>query len=76
MEQTGIFLKRLLQRLSPIESKTCEKLDCMVCLNGGKGSSDVHGITYSITCMECANSNEKEKFYIGETSRNAYTGGK
>ena len=76
LEQTGMSLKRLLQRSNPFKSKTCEKADCMVCLNGGKGPCDVHGITYSITCMECANSNEKEKIYIGETSRNAYTRGK
>ena len=48
----------------------------MVCLNGGKCPCDVHGVTYSVTCMEWAISNEKEKISIGETSRNAYTRGK
>ena len=43
----------------------------MVCLSWG-----VHGITYSITCMECAYDNKKEKINIGETLRNAYTRGK
>ena len=72
----NISLKRLLQRSNPFKSETCEKADCMVCLSGGQGPCDVHGITYSITCMECANSNEKETIYIGETSLNAYTRGK
>ena len=48
----------------------------MLCLNGGKGPCDAHGITYCVTCMKCANSNEKEKIYIRETSRNAYTASK
>ena len=69
IERTGISLKRLLQRSNPFKSKICWKADCMVCLNGGKGPCDVHGITYSITCMEWANSNEKENIYIGETSQ-------
>ena len=55
------LLKRLLQRSNPFKSKMCEKADCMVCLNRGKGPCDVLGITYSMTCMECASSNEKEK---------------
>ena len=49
IEQTGISLKRLLQRSNPSKSKIYGKADCMVLLNGGKGPCDVHGITYSGT---------------------------
>ena len=76
IEQTGISLKRLLQRSNPFKCKICGKADCMVCLNGGKGPCDIDGITYSVTCMECANSNEKEQIYIAETSRSAHARGK
>ena len=76
IEQTGISLKRLLQRSNPFKSKICGKADCMVYINGGKGPCDVHGVTYSVTCMECVNTNGKEQTYIGETSRNTYTRGK
>ena len=48
----------------------------MVCLHGGKGPCDARGITYCVTCMKCANSNEKEKIYIREISRKAYTASK
>ena len=76
IEHTCISLKRLLQRSTPFKSKICEKADCLVCINGGKGPCDVHGVTYSVTCMECVNTNGQEQIYIGETSRNAYTRGK
>ena len=36
----------------------------------------MHGITYSVTCMECTNNNEKEKICIEETSPNVYKTGK
>ena len=45
----------------------------MVCPTGRKGPCNVHGITYSITCMECAKDNKQEKIYIGERSRNTCT---
>ena len=75
-EQAGVSLKRLLQRSNPFKRKVCEKDDCMVCRTEGKGSCDAHGVTYSITCTECINDNDKERVYIGETSRSAYTRGK
>ena len=36
-EQSGIPLKRYLQRSNPFKSKKCERDDCLVCTSGGKG---------------------------------------
>ena len=48
----------------------------MVRCTEGKGPCDAHGVTYSITCTKCINDNDKERVYIGETSRSAYARGK
>ena len=76
VEQTGVSLKRLLQRSNPFKRKFCEKDDCMVCCTEGKGPCDAHGVTYSITGTECIDDNDKERVYIGETLRSTYTRGK
>ena len=41
-----------------------------------KVPGELYGITLSITYIECANENENDKIYIGETSRGANARGK
>ena len=70
VEQSGMTLKRELQRSDPFRDKTCGREQCMVCQNGGKGNCNAIGVTYELICGSC------EHKYIGETSRTAYTRGK
>ena len=56
-----------------ISSANQSRFERYACLTGGKGPCDVHGIIYSITCIECTNNNGRESIYIEETSHTAYT---
>ena len=58
------------QRSDPFKSRKCERGDCPVCREDGKGPCDRQSVTYNIKCAEC------NDIYIGETSRSAYTRGK
>ena len=58
------------QRSDPFKSRKCERGDCPVCREDGKGPCDRQSVTYNIKCAEC------NDIYIGETSSSAYTRGK
>ena len=58
------------QRSDPFKSRKCERGDCPVCREDGKGPCDRQSVTYNIKCAEC------NDIYIGETSRSSYTRGK
>ena len=70
VEQSGVTLKRMLQRSDPFREKQCNNFDCLVCRTGGKESCRSTGVTYELVCQVCRHK------YIGETSRSAYTRGK
>ena len=70
VEKAGVEIKKLLQRSDPFKSRKCEREDCPVCREGGRGPCDRQSVTYEIKCAECGD------IYIGETSRSAYTRGK
>ena len=70
VEQSGITVKRTLQRSDPFKEKNCRNINCLVCSTGGKGSCRSTGATYELVCQVCHHK------YIGETSRSAYTRGK
>ena len=70
VEKAGVAIKKLLQRSDPFKSRKCEREDCPVCKEDGKGPCDRQSVTYDINCAEC------KDIYIGETSRSAYTRGK
>ena len=70
VEQSGVTLKRMLQRSNPFEVKDCNNTNCLVCSSGGKGPCRGTGVTYELECQLCHHK------YIGETSRSAYTRGK
>ena len=38
VEQSGITLKRMLQRSDSFKEKNCRNITCLVCTAGGKGS--------------------------------------
>ena len=75
VERAGTSLKRQLQRSNPFRPKQCERSDCLICQNGGKGNCQTEGITYDIECLSCGSEAEEGK-YTGNTSQNAYTRGK
>ena len=70
VEKAGVAIKKLLQRSDPFKSWKCEREDCAVCRESGRGPCDWQSVTYEIKCAECGD------IYIGETSRSAYTRGK
>ena len=70
IEQSGVILKRMLQRSDPFREKECTNIDCLVCTTGKKGPCRSNGVTYELVCQLCRHK------YIGETSRSAYTRGK
>ena len=70
VEQSGVTLKRVLQRSDTFREKQCNNFDCLVCSTGGKGSCRSTGVTYELVCQVCHHK------YIGETSRTVYTRGK
>ena len=67
VEQSGVTLKRMLQRSDPFREKQCNNFDCLVCSTGRKGSCRSTGVTYELVCQVCRHK------YIGETFRSAYT---
>ena len=70
VEKAGVAIKKLLQRSDPFKSRKCEREDCPVRREGGRGPCDRQSVTYEMKCAECGD------IYIGETSRSAYTRGK
>ena len=70
VEKAGVAIKKLFQRSDPFQSRKCERGDCPVCREDGKGPCDRQSVTYNIKCAEC------NDIYIGETSSSAYTRGK
>ena len=67
VEQSGVTLKRMLQRSDLFREKQCNNFDCLVNSIGGKGSCRSTGVTYELICQVCHHK------YIGKTSRSAYT---
>ena len=37
LEQSGVTLKRKLQRSNPFKEKLCQRQECLICQSGGKG---------------------------------------
>ena len=72
VEKAGVAVKKLLQRSDPFKSRKCERGDCPVCREDGKGPCDRQSVTYDIKCGECNDIYD----YIGEKSRSTYTRGK
>ena len=60
-----------MQRSDPFQQKSCGRESLLVCATGGKGSFGKEGITYSITCNNCAE-RDIVRVYNDETSKNAY----
>ena len=69
VEQSGVTLKRMLQRSYPFRAKECHNINCLVCSTGGKGPCRSTGVTYEPVSQLCRHK------YIGEMSRSAYTRG-
>ena len=53
VEKAGVAIKKLLQRSDPFKSRKCERGDCPVCREDGKGPGDRQCVTYDIKCTEC-----------------------
>ena len=70
VEKAIVAIKKLLQRSDPLQSRKCERGDCPVCREDGKGPCDRQSVTYDIKFAEC------KDIYVGEASRSAYTKGK
>jgi len=70
VEQSGVTIKRMLQRSGPFKERKCNNTNCLICSTGGKGSCRRTGVTYELVCPICRHK------YFGETSRSAYTRGK
>ena len=66
IERAGKSLKSVLHTSRPFKREMCNREDCKICRNGGKGNCDVLGVTYKTECM--AGDGE----YNGQTSRTAY----
>ena len=62
VEQSGVTLKRMLQRSDLFRKKECNNTNCLVCSTGGKGPCRSTGVTYELVCQLC------HQKYIGETS--------
>ena len=62
VEQSGVTLKRMLQRSDPFREKECSNINCLVCSTGGKGPCRSTGVTYELVCQLC------HQKYIGESS--------
>ena len=60
-EKAGVAIKKLLQGSDPFKSRKCERGDCPVCREDGKGPCDRQSMTYDTKCTEC------NDIYIGET---------
>ena len=63
VEKASVAFKKLLQRSDTFQSRKCERGDCPVCREGGKGPCDRQSVTYDIKCAEC------NDIYIGETQQ-------
>ena len=70
VEQSGVTLKRMLQRSDPLREKECNNTNSLVCSTDGKGPCRSTGVTYELVRQLC-----RQK-YSGETLRRAYTRGK
>jgi len=53
VEKAGVAMKKLLQRSDPFKSRKCERGDCPVCREDGKGLCNRRSVTYDIKCAEC-----------------------
>ena len=70
VEQSGVTLKRMLQRSDPFREKECNQLPGLQHRWKRALPKYRSGVTYELVCQLC---NQK---YIGETSRSTYTRGK
>lgn len=73
VEKPGRSLKNIIQKADPFKKKKCDKKDCFVCENEGKGDCTKNNINYTITCKEEC---KRKDIYKGETSNNGYKRGK
>ena len=72
-ERSGDKLSRMVKS-NPLMKGGCERLDCMVCVTGGKGDCRRSGAGYRITCLDCKE-DDILATYEGETGRNPFTRG-
>ena len=70
VENTGVAIKRLLQKSEQFKPRQCGREDRPVCRMEGKGPCNRESVTYEIKSIGCNN------VYVGEMSRSAYTRGK
>jgi hypothetical protein len=73
IERAGKELISLLPGIQ--EDKKCEKTDCIVHINGGKGDCRKENVVYTGQCCICSR-NGVSSMYIGETSRSTYFRGR
>ena len=69
IEKAGTTLGDILRTSDPRKKQRCDRQDCPVCTNGGKGNCRTLDINYTMTC-KC------NGVYTGTTTRSAYVRGK
>lgn len=73
VERAGKKLKSILPGLK--EETNCNREDCVVHKNGGRGNCNIEGAVYRGECITCKE-DERQCVYIGETGRSTYVRGK
>ena len=76
VEKAGTMVKRILTKSDPWAGGQCGRQHCLICsTEEGGGDCRRRNVTYKTQCLLCKEKGEKEKVYIGETSRTAYERG-
>ena len=73
VERAGVKIRSMLPGLK--EQNDCERQDCVIHANGGKGQCNREGIVYRGQCVTCKEAG-KQSIYIGESGRSGYVRGK
>ena len=75
VERSGVGIKKVLVKISPLPEQHCGRSNCLLCLSDKEhGTCKTRNVTYQSRCLTCQ-AEGLDRQYIGESSRSGYERG-